>query len=118
MEVLHYLHLIVRFERFGYHRPHCSSFERFLMTTTAADGSFKTENIFAPFLRPRAAKKRVRWVIIRPGAQKSPKFTSSEQQEWAVVLTCNETTAFYRVGRQEQMNYRTVSGHKITVGLI
>ena len=42
---------------------------------SAGSGSFKTENIFAPFLRPRAAKKRVRWVIIRPGAQKSPKFT-------------------------------------------
>ena len=35
---------------FFHHHPNRSSFERFLMTTTARDGSFKTENIFAPSL--------------------------------------------------------------------
>ena len=35
-----------------------------------------------------------------------------------MVFSLNEATAFYRVGRQEQMNYRTVTRQKITAGLI
>ena len=79
---------------FYHHHPNRSSFERFLMTTTARDGSFKTENIFAPFLRqPWASGRGERggdyqtWgPLLSSGWSLKPKFTNSP--DWWDQIRC------------------------------
>ena len=72
------------------HQANRSPFERFLMTTTAQDGSFKAKNISAPFLRPWAEKKRV---IIRvpQNSQQPPssKFKAESRDWWAATCCQN-----------------------------
>ena len=93
--ILRWLHLILKLWMMiplplSQHQANRSPFERFLMTTTAQDGSFKTKNISAPFLRPWAEKKRV---IIRvpQNSQQPPssKFKAKSRDWWAATCCQN-----------------------------
>ena len=71
-----------------HHHPNRSSFERFLMTTTARDGSLKTENIFAPSLPLPWASGERRGRLSNLGPSRPPNSTFSNAPDWWDQIPC------------------------------